>query len=137
MTISNAVQPCRILLADSSECLTEQLGAMLAPSQCELVAVRDGFDVLCRLPGIQPDLLLISSELPRLSGWQVCALLRQSPDFKHLPVVLMLNNNSVIDKTRATLAGASDCLAKPFRRNELEAVFLRLVGHDKPLTAVA
>lgn len=143
MLVRENGQTCRILLADSSDLLCEQVTAMLADVDCELVTVRDGFEVLCRLPGIQPDLLLISSELPRLSGLQVCSLLRQSPDFSSLPVVLMLNTSTAVETARATLAGASACLPKPFRRKELEAVLAGL--SDNPglsdnrcvLTAVA
>src|SRR5690606_23823316 len=104
---------------------------------CEIVAVRDGFDVICRLPGIRPDLLLMSSELPRLNGLQICALLRQCPDYRELPVVLMVNDATAVKQARAELAGVSECLQKPFRRSELEAALMRLVNSDSVLTAVA
>lgn len=136
MPISNALKPCRILLADSGDLLCTQVQAMLASTECEIVAVKDGFEALCRLPGIRPDLLLIASELPRLSGLQVCALLRQSPDFNTLPVVVMVGSESSLEQTRAMLAGASDCLPKPFRRNELEAVLSRLSECQAAATAV-
>ena len=129
--------PCRILLADSSERFCEHLSAMLADIHCEIVAVHDGFDAICRLPGIRPDLMLVASELPRLSGLQICALLRQCPDFSALPVVLMVNDKSAVGRMRAEMLGASECLCKPFRRTELEAVLSRLVDRNNLLTAVA
>jgi len=137
MATREAQQPCRILLADSGELLCEQVKAMLAGTCCEIVAVRDGFDVICRLPGIRPDLLLMSSELPRLNGLQICALLRQCPDYRELPVVLMVNDATAVKQARAELAGVSECLQKPFRRSELEAALMRLVNSDSVLTAVA
>lgn len=129
--------PCRILLADSSERFCEHLSAMLADINCEIVAVHDGFDAICRLPGIRPDLLLVASELPRLTGLQICALLRQCPDFSELPLVLMANDTSAVGRIQAEMLGASECLCKPFRRSELEAVLGRLIERNNLLTAVA
>ncbi len=116
-------QPVRVLLADTGELLRQQLTAMLSDANCEVMAAADGFDVLCRLPELRPDVLLIASDLPRLSGIQVCSLLRQSPDFATLPVLILTGANAMVDKVRAELAGANACLEKPFRRSELQAAF--------------
>lgn len=137
MQVTVTEPPCRILLADSSQRFCEHLSAMLADINCDIVAVHDGFDAICRLPGIRPDLLLVASELPRLTGLQICTLLRQCPDFSALPVVLMVNDKSAVSRIQAQMLGASECLPKPFRRSELEAVLTRLVERNSVLTAVA
>ncbi|MDP2286164.1 MAG: response regulator [Pseudohongiella sp.] len=116
-------QPVRVLLADAGELLRQQLTAMLSDANCEVMAAADGFEVLCRLPELRPDVLLIASDLPRLSGIQVCSLLRQSPDFAALPVLILTGANALVDRVRAELAGANACLEKPFRRSELQAAF--------------
>lgn len=113
----------KVLLADTGELLRQQLTAILAGADCDVMTAADGFEVLCRLPELRPDILLIASDLPRLSGIQVCSLLRQSPDFSELPVLILTTANAMVDRVRAELAGANACLEKPFRSSELQAAF--------------
>lgn len=129
----------RVLLADTGTLLREQVTAMLEESGCELLLATDGFEVLCRLPELRPDVLLIASDLPRLNGIQVCTLLRQSPDFTVLPVVVMTGEHAIVDTVRAKLAGANACLEKPFRRADLLAAFAELFDQatDRPLPDVS
>jgi twitching motility two-component system response regulator PilG len=61
--------------------------------------------------------------LPRLGGIQVCSLLRQSPDFVSLPVLILTGSHALVDTVRAEMAGADACLQKPFRSKELRAAF--------------
>jgi len=110
----------RVLLADSGHHVRERLTGLLEQQSVEVLTAEDGFDVLCRLPELRPDLLLIASALPRLSGTQVCALVRQCPDFKHLTVILMGDEHTVLDQVRAEVAGADGCLQMPFRLVELQ-----------------
>ena len=117
----------RVLLADAGDLLREQLSAMLTAADCHVMAAADGFEVLCRIPELRPDILLIASDLPRLSGIQVCSLLRQSPDFSELPVLILTAANAMVDTVRAELAGADVCLEKPFRSSELQAAFNKAI----------
>lgn len=117
---SASQRPFRVLLADSGRQLREQLSGLLAPQAVEVLTADDGFDVLCRLPELRPDLLLVASDLPRLSGTQVCALVRQCPDFKSLTVIVMGDEHNLLDEVRAELAGADGCLHMPFRLSELQ-----------------
>lgn len=122
----------RVLLADTGALLREQLADMLSQAKCQVLTATDGFEVLCRLPELRPDVLLIASDLPRLSGIQVCSLLRQSPDFAMLPVVVLAGQNAMVDKVRAKMVGATTCLEKPFSSAELHAA-LRVVFKADPL----
>jgi twitching motility two-component system response regulator PilG len=121
--IITANKPVRVLLADAGVLLREQLTSMLSQSRCQVMTAVDGFDVLCRLPELRPDILLIASDLPRLGGIQVCSLLRQSPDFVSLPVLILTGSHALVDTVRAEMAGADACLEKPFRSKELRAAF--------------
>lgn len=125
-TMSDRPVPTRVLLADSGSLLCEQLAAMLSEARCEVLRATDGFEVLCRLPELRPDVLLIASDLPRLSGIQVCSLLRQSPDFSGLPVLVLTGQHALLDKVRAEMAGANACLEKPFGRADLQRAFAEL-----------
>ncbi|MEX0740015.1 MAG: response regulator [Pseudohongiella sp.] len=113
-------RPFRVLLADAGHHVRERLTGLLEQQAVEVLTADDGFDVLCRLPELRPDLLLLASTLPRLSGTQVCSLLRQCPDFRHLTVILMGDEHTLLDEVRAELAGADGCLQMPFRLAELQ-----------------
>lgn len=122
------IRPLRVLLADAGALLREQLTVMLSETRCQVLTAADGFEVLCRLPELRPDILLIASDLPRLSGIQVCALLRQSPDFSGLPVLILTAGQALVDTVRAEMAGANACLEKPFRSSELRAAFSKALA---------
>lgn len=125
-TTETSQAPIRVLLADTGTLLCEQLTALLSAARCEVLRAADGFEVLCRLPELRPDVLLIASDLPRLSGIQVCTLLRRSPDFSGLPVLVLAGRNAILDKVRAKMAGANACLETPFRSADLQAAFAEL-----------
>lgn len=119
----------RVLLADTGALLCQQVTAMLSGPDCELIVAADGFEVLCRLPELRPDVLLLAADLPRLNGIQVCTLLRQSPDFSTLPILMLISAHSVVEQVRAQLAGADACIEKPFRSADLQAAFTALLEH--------
>lgn len=124
----NTSRPFRVLLADAGQQVRERLGKMLMQQDFDVVTSDDGFDVLCRLPEWRPDLLLIANDLPRLSGTQVCSLIRQCPDFSTLAVILMGEEHSLLDQARAEMAGANGCLPLPFRMDELRQALSLISG---------
>jgi twitching motility two-component system response regulator PilG len=112
-------RPLRILLADEAPLVRDRMQQVLQAQGYEVVCASDGFDVLCRLPEWRPDLLMLASSLPRLSGGQVCALLRQSPDFKELRVVLLSDGDNFLDSATADHVSADACLSRPFSTADL------------------
>lgn len=116
---AKAEKPLRILLADEAPLVRDRMQQVLQSQGYEVVCASDGFDVLCRLPEWRPDLLMLASSLPRLSGGQVCALLRQSPDFKDLRVVLLSDGDNFLDSATAVHVNADACLNRPFSTADL------------------
>lgn len=125
----------KVLLAEPSRAFREVMEKVLHQQGYDVVCVNDGFEVLCRLPELRPDLLLLSSTLPRLSGPQVCSLLRQSPDFHSLRVIMLSDADSLLDHARAEQVAADACLVKPFRTAELRAVLTTLPVNQQPCFA--
>ncbi|MBU2098338.1 MAG: response regulator [Gammaproteobacteria bacterium] len=121
----------RVLLAGSGKFSGEQIAGILEQSGFELLRATDGFEVLCRLPELRPDVLVMASDLPRLSGIQVCSLLRQSPDFAALPVLLLTGQHAVVDQVRAKMAGANACLDMPLRSADLKQAFAGLFSQQQ------
>ncbi|ALO45101.1 hypothetical protein PS2015_414 [Pseudohongiella spirulinae] len=115
----DAEKPLKILLADEAPLVRDRMQQVLQAQGYEVVCASDGFDVLCRLPEWRPDLLMLASSLPRLSGGQVCSLLRQSPDFKELRVVLLSDGDNFLDSATADHVSADACLRRPFTTADL------------------
>jgi twitching motility two-component system response regulator PilG len=134
---SEPQRPFRVLLADAGLQLRERLAELLTQQAVEVVTADDGFDVLCRLPELRPDLVLLASALPRLSGTQVCSLLRQCPDFRELTVILMGDEHNLLDEVRAELAGADGCLHLPFRLAELQQILAQLRSRQEDAATCA
>lgn len=115
-------RPLRLLLAEPVQQLRHSMEKVLGRLRYEVLTATDGFEVLCRLPEWRPDVLLMASELPRLAGTQVCTLLRDSPDFRALPIILLVDSDPFLDVAKAQDAGADGYLKRPFRLAELRAV---------------
>jgi twitching motility two-component system response regulator PilG len=129
--------PLKVLLAEPARVFREIMDKVLRQQGYQVVCVNDGFEVLCRLPELRPDVLLLSTALPRLTGPQICSLLRQSPDFKALRVIILTEANSVLDHARADFAAADACLVRPFRTAELREALTGLYCDDFLRTAQA
>lgn len=121
-----ASRPLRLLLAEPVAGLRNSMVKILSRRSYEILTATDGFEVLCRLPEWRPDVLLMASELPRLSGLDVCRLLRESPDFCVLPVLMLVNDDPFLETARARDVGANACLRRPFRLAELIAALTRI-----------
>jgi len=121
-------RPLRLLLAEPVARLRSSMIKVLSRSHYEVLTATDGFEVLCHLPEWRPDVLLLANELPRLGGVQICSLLRQSPDFRVMPVILLVDEDPFLDLARANDVGANACLRRPFRLAELIATLARISG---------
>jgi twitching motility two-component system response regulator PilG len=127
----------RVLLAEPGGTVRERMATILRQQGFDVMLAEDGLDVLCRLPELRPDLLLMATTLPRLTGQQVCALIRQSPDFCDLAVILLSEDGNLLDRAQADISGADGCLCKPFRLADLESVLDRLRAQDSRVCAGA
>lgn len=109
----------RILLAadrPAARCFANKL---LCDSGYRVEVAVDGFDVLGILAEVKPDLLLLDGRMPRLDGFQVCALVKRHPGFAAMPVLILSDGGGLFARVRARLAGARSCLPKPFTAEEL------------------
>lgn len=123
-------RPLRLLLAEPVPQLQRSMVKVLGRLHYEILTATDGFEVLCRLPEWRPDVLLMASDLPRLAGTQVCALLRDSPDFKALPIILLVDSDRFLDVAKARDVGADAYLQRPFRLAELKEALVD-IGEQK------
>ena len=89
----------------------------------EVILAEDGFDALAKISDHQPRVIFVDIMMPRLDGYQTCALIKQNPRLKSTPVIMLSSKDGVFDRARGRLAGSDRYLTKPFTKEGLiEAV---------------
>jgi uncharacterized protein (TIGR02266 family) len=111
----------RVLLAEDDPLVAETTVDILAELPVEVSVVGSGREALERTQAAHPDLLLLSTMLPELDGFEVATALKASPETRDIPIIFMTARSRVEDKVRGLELGAEDCLLKPIRREELLA----------------
>lgn len=109
----------KVLVIDDSNTIRRSAEAFLKQAQCEVILAGDGFEALAKVAQHRPDLIFCDVMMPRLDGYQTCALLKKSTDFGDIPVVMLSSKDSLFDRARGNIAGSSEYLTKPFSREAL------------------
>jgi two-component system, OmpR family, alkaline phosphatase synthesis response regulator PhoP len=109
----------KILIADDNPQNVELLEAYLAEIDCQTETAVDGEDALRKVASFQPDLLLLDVMMPRLSGFEVCKILRSQPETRELLILMVTALNETSDYDRGVQAGTDDFLSKPVNKVEL------------------
>lgn len=113
------VSGCNILLVDDNEQNLELLLAYLEELNCELRTATDGAEALDQVAKRRPDLILLDVMMPRMSGFQACAKIKQDPTTSDIPIVMVTALNEVSDAERAVESGADGFIVKPVNKVEL------------------
>ncbi len=109
----------KILIVDDDESIRDVLRELLAREGYQLAIAQDGEEALRLFESFQPDLVLLDVVMPRKNGFEVCRLLKSTPESRLIPVVLVTGLSQVEDRVRGLECGADDLLIKPFDRTEL------------------
>jgi CheY-like chemotaxis protein len=109
----------RILIADDNLTNVELLEAYLDGLDCETAVAVDGRDTLDKVAAFQPDLILLDIMMPKLSGFEVCKILKRDPTTRHIMILMVTALNESGDIERAVAAGCNDFLSKPVNKLEL------------------
>ncbi|NML15155.1 response regulator [Azohydromonas caseinilytica] len=121
--------PLKVLVIDDSHTIRRSAEIFLHQGGHEVLLAEDGFDALALIDEFEPALIFCDILMPRLDGYQTCALLRRNPRFAQVPVVMLTSKDGLFDRARARLAGAQDHLTKPFTKDQL----LQAVARHGPL----
>lgn len=109
----------QILVIDDSSTIRRSAEIFLSQAGYPVILASDGFEALAKIVEHRPSLIFCDILMPRLDGFQTCALVRHSPSFGSIPVVMLSSRDGVFDRARGLLAGASDYLTKPFTKDSL------------------
>ncbi|NDC07827.1 MAG: response regulator [Oxalobacteraceae bacterium] len=109
----------QILVIDDSSTIRRSAEIFLTQAGYPVILSEDGFEALGIIVERQPALIFCDILMPRLDGFQTCALIRYSNRCSHIPVVMLSSRDGLFDRARGLLAGASDYLTKPFTKDSL------------------
>ncbi len=118
--VAEAVAPGRrlsgtsVLVVDDSRTVRRSARSCLEAEGCRVDTAADGFEALAAIVRLRPDVVVADIVMPRLDGYQVCALVRNNAEFADLPVLLLSSRDGLFDRARGRVVGATDHLAKPF-----------------------
>ena len=109
----------KVLVIDDSNTIRRSAEIFLKQGGHEVVLAEDGFDALAKVNDYQPHLIFCDILMPRLDGYQTCAIIRRNPKFSGVPIVMLSSKDGVFDKARGRMVGAQDYLTKPFTKDQL------------------
>ena len=109
----------KVLVIDDSNTIRRSAEIFLKQGGHEVLLAEDGFDALSKVNDYKPDLIFCDILMPRLDGYQTCAIIRRNPKFAAVPVVMLSSKDGVFDKARGRMVGAQDYLTKPFTKDQL------------------
>ena len=121
----------RVLVIDDSNTIRRSAEIFLRQGGHEVVLAEDGFDALAKVNDHTPDLIFCDILMPRLDGYQTCAIIKRNPRFAAVPVIMLSSKDGVFDKARGRMVGSEDYLTKPFTKEQL----LRAVAQYNPARA--
>jgi twitching motility two-component system response regulator PilG len=124
----NSSAPIKVLVIDDSNTIRRSAEMFLRQAGYEVILAEDGFDALSKIADHQPRLIFVDIMMPRLDGYQTCALIKQNPKLKSTPVIMLSSKDGVFDRARGRLAGSDRYLTKPFTKEGLVAAVNEYVG---------
>ena len=117
--MSNAAPTVRVLVIDDSNTIRRSAEIFLKQGGHDVLLAEDGFDALAKVNDYQPQLIFCDILMPRLDGYQTCAIIKRNSKYAGVPVVMLSSKDGVFDKARGRMVGAQDYLTKPFTKDQL------------------
>jgi len=121
----------KVVLIDDSNTIRRSGEIFLSQAGCQVVLAEDGFEGLSRVVDTKPDVIFVDIMMPRLDGYQTCALIKNNPEFKNTPVVMLTSKDSLFDRARGQLVGSDQYLTKPFSKKSLIDAVIAQVQNKK------
>lgn len=118
----------KILVIDDSKTIRRTAETLLSKEGCQVFTAVDGFDALAKIADHRPDIIFVDIMMPRLDGYQTCALIKHNRTFSKTPVIMLSSKDGLFDRARGRIVGSEHYLTKPFTRDELLGAIRRHVS---------
>jgi len=109
----------KVMIIDDSKTIRRTAETLLSKAGCEVITAIDGFDALAKIADTQPAIIFVDIMMPRLDGYQTCALIKNNNAFKSTPVIMLSSKDGLFDRAKGRIVGSDQYLTKPFSKAEL------------------
>ena len=109
----------KVMVIDDSKTIRRTAETLLTKAGCEVLTAVDGFAALSMIADHHPDLVFVDIMMPRLDGYQTCALIKNNELYRDIPVIMLSSKDGLFDRARGRIVGSEQYLTKPFTRDEL------------------
>ncbi|MES2771354.1 MAG: response regulator [Pseudomonadota bacterium] len=122
------LQGVKVMIIDDSNTIRRSAEIFLLQSGCQVLLAEDGFDALSKIADHQPQIIFCDIMMPRLDGYQTCALIKKSQRFCNTPVVMLSSKDGLFDRARGRMVGSDQYLTKPFSKDSLLQAVAKFVS---------
>ena len=109
----------RVMVIDDSKTIRRTAETLLAREGCDVVTATDGFEALSKIADHDPQIIFVDIMMPRLDGYQTCALIKKNAKFRTTPVIMLSSKDGLFDRARGRMVGSDQYLTKPFTKESL------------------
>lgn len=109
----------KVMVIDDSKTIRRTAETLLKKAGCEVITANDGFEALSKIADHRPQIIFVDIMMPRLDGYQTCALIKHNQKFKDTPVIMLSSKDGLFDRARGRIVGSEQYLTKPFTKEEL------------------
>lgn len=109
----------KVMVIDDSKTIRRTAETLLSKAGCEVTTATDGFDALSKIADTQPSIIFVDIMMPRLDGYQTCALIKNNAAFQSTPVIMLSSKDGLFDRAKGRIVGSDQYLTKPFSKDEL------------------
>jgi len=118
------VRAIKVMVIDDSNTIRRTAEIFLKAAGCEILLAEDGFDALAKITNERPDIIFVDIMMPKLDGYQTCALIKRNARYKSIPVIMLSSKDGLFDRARGRMVGSDQYLTKPFTKETLfDAVY--------------
>ena len=117
----------KVMVIDDSNTIRRTAETLLKKAGCDVISADNGFEALPVISAHHPDILFIDIMMPRLDGYQTCALVKNNPKFRDIPVVMLSSKDGLFDRAKGRVVGAEQYLTKPFTKDDLLGAIRQLL----------
>lgn len=114
-----ALSAVKVMVIDDSKTIRRTAESLLKKEGCQVVTATDGFEALAKIADEKPDIIFVDIMMPRLDGYQTCALIKNNQAFKKTPVVMLSSKDGLFDRARGRIVGSDQYVTKPFTKDQL------------------
>jgi twitching motility two-component system response regulator PilG len=117
--MEDSFEGVRVMVIDDSKTIRRTAETLLTKAGCDVTTATDGFDALAKIADTQPAIIFVDIMMPRLDGYQTCALIKNNNAFKKTPVIMLSSKDGLFDRAKGRIVGSDQYLTKPFSKDEL------------------